>query len=200
MSSPHLYEAVKDLALQKRKQYEVISSSLGLREVRKIYKSEGIKIQICEGKLRNLRAAYMNDEHGCDVILNGRLPKEAKLFSLLHELKHHYLDSSGLNELVCLKEYGQEPETEISAEIFAAEFIWPTHEFVEMISDFGITKNNFSPELLIAFKRQAGVTVSYSFLKKRAIFLKLATHDQLKHIQFQKLEEQIYGKPFWYRR
>ncbi len=196
-SKQKLYERVKDLALQKRREYGVLSQSFGLREVRNIYKNEGISIFTSRAKLRNLRAAYMNDGDGCDVILNGKLPREARLFSLLHELKHHYLDSDKLGEMVCLREYNEQPEIEISAEIFAAEFIWPDYEFSEMITDFGITSKNFSPELLISFKRQAGVNVSYSFLKKRVQFHRLATPDQLQHIQFQKLEEEIYGKPYW---
>lgn len=195
-----IYETVKKLALQKREQYGVVTGQTNLSFIRRIYKAEGIHIHYCPQRLHNLRAAYFSDGGDLDVLLNKSLPDEAKIFSLVHELKHHYLDKCDMDELsFCLKQYGDEPLVEKSAEVFAAEFIWPESEFAEAIYDFGLNVGNCSPENIVRFKLGHAVPISYQFLKKRLKRLRIITDSSYDNVKFLKLQEEIYGKPYYKR-
>src|SRR5439155_22703767 len=89
-------EALKALAREKRRTFGITTSTMGLREVRRIYRAEGITIDLWPHKLRKLRAAYFpNDGDPC-VLLKKNMPVEPRLFSLLHELKHHFVDRNAL--------------------------------------------------------------------------------------------------------
>lgn len=194
------YETAKGLAREKRLLYSVDSKKINLSGLRKIYKQEGVKITLdASQKLRNMKAAYFNDEDGVDVFLNPKLPIEARLFALVHELKHHYLDANGESVWSCLKAYNEEPLVEKTAEVFAAEFIWPESDFQSNISDFGITKENCTPENVIGFKRAMRIPVSYMFIKKRLEWFKLIDKGSFDKIKFQTLEHKIYGLPFYLR-
>src|SRR6478735_7171325 len=85
------YEALKQLAREKRAQYGVQTGTLNLVVVRKIYSAEGIRIDSWKFP-RTIRAAYMCDDSDPSVAISNTLPREPKLFSLVHELKHHYTD------------------------------------------------------------------------------------------------------------
>src|SRR5258708_39670782 len=91
MTSRPDYDALKLLARQKRAEYDVTTATLNLIVVRKIYSAEGIRIDPWKFP-RTIRAAYMCDDSDPSVAINKTLPREPKLFSLVHELKHHYLD------------------------------------------------------------------------------------------------------------
>ena len=86
-----LYDDVRALAETKRKLYSVATETLNLNVIRRIYKEEGIKIDHWKFG-RRIRAVYMCDDGDPSVAVNETLPREPKLFSLVHELKHHYLD------------------------------------------------------------------------------------------------------------
>ncbi len=194
------YEKMKSLARQKRDLYSIGQKIIGLSDIRRIYKTEGIKIYLADGRSKNLRAAYYNDNDGCDVYLNGRLPKEARIFSLIHELKHHYEDRARLQTTVpCCLKYGQEPEIEISAEIFAAEFIWPEQEFRQAVQGYGITSANCCPERVVHFKRTFTMPVSYTFIVKRLEWFGIIPKGKFNKVKFKNLEYLIYGKPFFLR-
>lgn len=200
MDSQDQYEIAKSLAREKRLLYSVQSERVNLTALRKIYTQEGIKIKLAEPrKLRNLKAAYFNDEDGIDVFLNPKLPNEAKLFALVHELKHHYIDANGEGVWSCLKSYGDEPIIEKTAEVFAAEFIWPENDFITSISDYGITRVNCTAENVINFKRAIKIPVSYMFIKKRLEWFKLIDKGSMNNVKFQTLEREMYGLPFYLR-
>jgi Zn-dependent peptidase ImmA (M78 family) len=201
MDRQEQYEKAKSLAREKRLLYLVHSETINLSCLRKIYSQEGIKIKLAEPKrLRKLKAAYFNDENGIDVFLNPKLPNEAKLFALVHELKHHYVDANGEDVWSCLKSYGEEPLIEKTAEVFAAEFIWPENDFFTAISDYGITKENCSAENVIGFKRAIKIPVSYTFIKKRLEWFRLIDKGSMNDVKFQTLEHKMYGLPFYLRR
>src|SRR5581483_10417288 len=82
------YQQMRVLALEKRAQHHVETSSLNLLTMQRIYKEEGIRIDRWDLKGRKIRAAYFCDDGDCSVLLNKNLPREPKLFSLAHELKH----------------------------------------------------------------------------------------------------------------
>lgn len=194
------YENIKKLAREKRAQYGIISTDISLSLVRKIYRQEGITIKLAkEKKLRKLKAAYCNDEDGIDVLLNPQLPKETRIFALIHELKHHYVDANGKDAL-CLKAYNEEPLTEKVAEVFAAEFIWPEKEFQSAANSFGLKNGDCSQEDIVKFRRWVNIPVSYKFILKRLEWFKIIGNGQYDKVKFTLVEYAIFGKPFYLRR
>jgi hypothetical protein len=85
------YEDLKALARDKRAVYRVVTSAFGLREARKIYQSEGIRLDYWPLPYK-IKALYMCADGDCSVAVQRALPDEPKLFVLIHELKHHYCD------------------------------------------------------------------------------------------------------------
>ena len=200
LDTNNCYDIVKKLAQEKRQLFDIKTGDVSLSKLRSIYKQEGIRIDQTHLKIRNLRAAYFNDTNGCSVLLNKKLPKPAKIFSLTHELKHHYLDKQKLGEgIFCSLSYGNEPLIEKTAEVFAAEFIWPQDEFLSVANSFGI-KIGCLPEEIISFKRSITLPISYKFLQKRLEFFNFISKGQYKNVKFQKLERDLYGIPFYLRK
>lgn len=191
------YEHAIQLAKEKRSVFGIKTGDVTLSKLRQIYRQEKIKIDMSCGKIRNLRAAYFNDDNGCSVLLNRKLPKPARIFSLAHELKHHFTDQHILGKgIYCSISYKNEPLIEKTAELFAAELIWPEDEFLPMTTNFGIVAG-CTPEDIVRFKRYLSLPISYQFLKKRFTWFKFIDKDQYKKIQFQKLEQSMYGVPFY---
>ena len=191
------YETVKQLAHEKRAQYCVETTTLNLVVVRRIYSAEGIRIDPWKFP-RTIRAAYMCDDSDASVAISKTLPREPKLFSLVHELKHHYMDRNLIeNGQIRCGDYNENQVVEIAAEVFAAEFIYPEAEFLEKVSALGIQPGSCSPRDVVRLKRECGACVSYQFLRKRLVRLQFAPASVFDGIQFQKLEEQIYGLPIY---
>jgi Zn-dependent peptidase ImmA (M78 family) len=198
------YEALKRLALLKRGQYGVSTASLNLVVVRKIYSGEGIRIDPWKFPA-TIRAAYMSDDNDPSVAINKTLPREPKLFSLVHELKHHYVDRLLIeNGQIRCGDYNQNQVIEVGAEVFAAEFIYPESEFLDRVKSLNIRPGKCSPEEVVRLKRECEACVSYQFLRKRLIRLGFADSQAFDKVQFQKLEEHIYGLPIykqeWFKR
>lgn len=147
---------------------------------------------------RKIRAAYFCDGDDCSVLLNKNLPREPKIFSLVHELKHHFIDRDLIeNGEVKCGDYNANKEIEIGAEVFAAEFIFPEKEMREIIRLMGITSANCEPQNIIDIKRAKYAPVSYKFITKRFEFFGLISPGAYDHVKFEKLEEEIYGKPIY---
>src|SRR6266404_3351148 len=89
------YEDLKALARTKRAEHAVDTAAFGLREVRVIFRAEGIRIDHYPLPSK-IKALYMCADDECSVAIQQRLPKQPKLFALLHELKHHFLDREAL--------------------------------------------------------------------------------------------------------
>ena len=87
---------------------------------------------------------------------------------------------------------------EKGAEVFAAEFIYPEAEFEGDLDNLGLTVSQ--PADVVAFKRSCRARVSYRFICKRLERLQRISPGQFDGIQFQKLEEQIHGIPFYRQR
>lgn len=197
------YQALKLLARQKREQFGITTKSLNLTTVKGIYRSEGIIID--PWKLSSkIRAVYMCDENDPSVMLNKGLPKEPRLFTLIHELKHHFCDREilELGQIRC-GDYNANREIEIGAEVFAAEFIYPEAEFLTLAQQMELTSSQVTAEDIVRFKRQMSATVSYQFLRKRFEFLNLAPRGKYAKVKFAVLEEQMFGPPIykqaWFR-
>jgi Zn-dependent peptidase ImmA (M78 family) len=81
----------------------------------------------------------MCDDDYYSVAVQKRLPDEPKLFALIHELKHHYVDQNVvINGGMYCGDYNQNEVIEIGAEVFAAEFIYPEREFASDIAALGV--------------------------------------------------------------
>lgn len=193
------YEDLKLLALEKRAVYKVNTASFGLREVRSIYKKEGVRIDLWPPLSYKIKALYMCDDGDCSVALQPRLPYEPKLFALIHELKHHYRDRAALGSgVIHCGDYDANELIEKGAEVFAAEFIYPENEFAADFDSLGLTLRQ--PSDVVTFKRSCKAKVSYRFICKRLERLGRITPGQFGNIQFQKLEEKLWGVPFYRRR
>ncbi|MEK6289219.1 MAG: ImmA/IrrE family metallo-endopeptidase [Acidobacteriota bacterium] len=198
MSRSIYYAEMRSLAQAKRAQYNVETAALNLRFVQGIYRNEGIKIDYWDTKRRKIRAAYFCDDGDFSVMINKSLPREPKLFALVHELKHHYKDQLLIQagEIRC-GDYNAGELIEKGAEVFAAEFIYPEAEMQLLLEELAITTENCSPESLVEVKRTCGAVVSYTFLVKRFEWLDLIERGEYSKVQFTKLEESIYGPAFY---
>jgi len=198
-----LYDEVRILAQNKRDLYGVKTDTLNLNVLRKIYREEGIKIDHWKFGW-TIRAVYMCDDGEPSVAVNKSLPREPKLFSLVHELKHHYLDRNLIeNGTIKCGDYNANELIEKTAEVFAAEFIYPEAEFLSLVDSFQIQKGKCTKEQVVDLKRASSACISYQFLQKRLIRLGFAPAAGFEKVQFTKLEEEMYGTPIykkqWFR-
>lgn len=197
MTRSEYYSAMKLLAQEKRKHYGLTTDNIKIPVFQRIYKQEGIKIDRRKEISPKIRAAYFCDS-GCSVLLNNKLPREQKLFSLAHELKHHFVDQELIQncEIQC-GDYNANEVLEIGAEVFAAELIFPESEMRELIKSLGIDRNNCVKKSVIDIKRATSAPISYRFVVKRLERFNLISKDAFEGTQFKKLEEQIYGLPIY---
>ncbi len=199
MMSRHAhYQDLKSLAREKREHYGVVTEAFGLRELRRIYKAEGIRIDYFPLPYR-IKALYMCADGDCSVAVQRKLPDEPKLFALVHELKHHYRDRDALGEgIIHCGDYNMNEVIEIGAEVFAAEFIYPESEFAEDIAGHHVS--SWTAEDIVHLKRSCKARVSYRFICKRLEQLRFIRRGAFDRVQFQKLEDSMYGVPFYRRR
>jgi Zn-dependent peptidase ImmA (M78 family) len=191
------YEQLKSLASQKRSEYGVVTTEFGLQKVRSIYRDEGITLDYRATKPK-IRAIYMCDDDDPSVMINKALPEEPKLFSLVHELKHHYLDRSVIEQgQIKCGDYNANQDIEIAAEVFAAEFIYPESEFLALARDMGLLPGKVTAGDMVRFKRACGAKVSYTFLRKRFERLRFVQAGLLAKVQFKNLEEKMFGTPIY---
>lgn len=198
MSRHAYYENLKSLAREKRVAYGVATEALGLREIRHIYKSEGIRIDPWPLP-RRIKALYMSADGDYSVAIQQSLPNEPKIFALLHELKHHYVDQEALAAgTIACGDFNANELIEIGAEVFAAEFIYPEQEFAEDLHELRVPA--WTPEEIVRLKRGCKARVSYMYLCKRLVRLGFVRHEDIEEVEFRKLEERLYGAPFYRRR
>lgn len=198
------YTRLKALASEKRVAYNVVTEKLGLQSIRGIYKAEGITIDLWDVPAR-IRGAYMCDDGDPSVLINRNLPKEPRIFAMVHELKHHYCDRSAITkgQIKC-GDYNANEAIEIGAEVFAAEFIFPEEEFLKALKAEGIEAGKCQAEDVVRLKKSCGAPVSYKFLQKRLERFEIIESGAFAEVQFQKLEEQVFGVPIykqdWFKR
>jgi Zn-dependent peptidase ImmA (M78 family) len=195
MTRDEYFEGLKALAREKRTHHAVKTTSFGLREIRQIYKREGIKIDPWPLPSK-VKAMYMCANGDYSVAVQRKLPDEPKLFALVHELKHHYVDQEQIeNGVVLCGDYNQNELIEIGAEVFAAEFIYPEKEFAELVKSSGIS--TWRAEDIVLLKRLIRAKVSYMFVRKRLERLGLITRGEFATVKFKKLEDDMFGVPYW---
>jgi hypothetical protein len=192
------YEGLKALADEKRTLYGVNTAAFGLRETRRIYKQEHIHIDPWPLPSK-IKALYMCADGDSSVAIQRTLPDEPKLFALVHELKHHYRDREMLGAgVIHCGDYNANELIEKGAEVFSAEFIYPEAEFAEDLRLWGV--NTWDAANVVHFKRQCKAKVSYKFICKRLGWLRLVGPGEFDGVKFKKLEDEMYGVPFYRRK
>jgi len=188
---------MRNLALETRAKYALTSPRVLKSDMRRIYKDQGIHIDLWPYKLKKLRGAYFNDEGGPSVMLAKGLPDDPMIFTMGHELKHHLVDRDSVVALC--DPSNQKEEIEIGAEIFAAELIYPESMFCDDLARLGASLGRCTPQQIVTLKRETQTTLSYQGLAKRAEFLGYCEAGSLKKVAWKKLEESIYGMPLYKR-
>ncbi len=190
------YEELKSDARALRAAHGLTTPRVLRSDMRRIYGFYGIKIDLWPHKLKNLRGAFFNDDLGPTVMLDKSLPDDPMIFTMGHELKH-FLKDKNLTVTYCNDKNITQP-IEIGAEIFAAELIFPEQDFVDLMNEMGVNENCCTPEQLVQLKNDTKTTLSYQGLTKRAERFQFAKPGSLNNVRWKKLEEEIYGVP-WYK-
>ncbi|MBM3210446.1 ImmA/IrrE family metallo-endopeptidase [Candidatus Saccharibacteria bacterium] len=197
------YKKMETLAHEQRALFNISGARISRTEFRKIYKHYGIGIDQWPmagmgGKaFKKLRGVYFPDLSGIPAVLIARLPDEPYIFTLAHELKHHLMDRDSVGAF-CLTQV-QDELKEIGAEVFAAEFIYPTSMFHEDLDKMDVVKGSCTARDLVVLKHQTATSLSYAALVKRAEFTGYAAKKSLPRTGWKKLEERIYGEPIYKR-
>lgn len=191
------YRQMKLLAEQKRVEFNVASKKMGLKLIREVYKIECIKIDYQNLKSSRIRASYFCEDGDCSVLVKKNLPAVQRLFALTHELKHHFVDRESIeNGKFECGNYNKNKKIEIGAEVFAAEFIFPELEMRQSLADFGITKETITPKKIVEYKKNCGIPISYTFIKKRITWFRLIKNGEYDNVKFQSIEEGLFPNPF----
>lgn len=189
------YEEVKALARDVRAEYSLETYRVRKSDLRRIYRTLGIRIDIRKERFKKLRGAYFDDDLGPTVMV-VQLPDEPMIFTLGHELKHHLVDR-GRGRVECSWDSDSAP-IEIGAEIFAAELIFPESDYAVRLSEV-VDGRTCVPEDIVRLKHDTGTTLSYAGLAKRAEFLRLAPQGAFAKVRWKALEEAIFGEPSYKR-
>lgn len=197
MTRTAYYNEMKALALSVRKKYGLTTPRVLRSDLRRIYRDQGIHIDLWAGKLKRLRGAYFHDDLGTTVMLQRGLPSDPMVFTMAHELKHHLVDQ-GVGMVYC-DPSNQDQMIEIGAEVFAAELIFPEEDFAQWMEDLGVALGQCEPAHVVRLKRESRTTLSYAGLVKRAEFMGYADEGALEGVKWKKLEEEIYGEPVYKR-
>ena len=204
VSNTEYYNLLKKAARETREKSSLTSSTVSLSTLRDVYKAEGIRIDYWPYKLRKIRGAYLIIGDQPCVLINERIkPKEPRIFVMAHELKHHLVDHELAKRVVlgCQEVSWSEGSTiEIGAEIFASELIYPEEEFVSQAKGAGLEAGKCQAADVVLFKRICPAPVSYSFLVKRLEWFGFIRKGEFSRVQFQKLEESMFGVPYFRRK
>jgi Zn-dependent peptidase ImmA (M78 family) len=164
----------------------------------KVYRAEGIERIDFWPNLRQIRAAYFNDECGVSVMLARGLPDEPTIFSMAHELKHHLVDKDLMISLCAPVDNARIADDrnaiEIGAEVFAAEFIYPEADFVR---DFEKIGGPCNPKALVRLKEATSTSLSYQAMVKRSLRLGLLHYtDEFRFevVHWGLLESKLFGR------
>lgn len=195
MNRSEYYAEMKQLARATRERYDLTTPRVQRSDMRRIYRDQGMQIDLWPHRLREVRGAYFNDELGATVMLVRGLPEDPMVFTMAHELKHHLVDRD--LPVACCSDRNANQHIEIGAEIFAAELIYPEQDFVDALAARGVTRGHCTAESIVRLKRETRTTLSYAGLTKRATFLGFAAAGAFEGVRWRKLEEQIFGEPVY---
>lgn len=187
------YQYLKKRAREIRAQFGLTTPKVGRAEMRRIYRAHGIKIDKSP-LAKNILGAYFNDENGVSVLINSNLPIEPTIFTMGHELKHHLEDR--VSTLKNCTDGEIDDPIEIGAGVFSAELIFPESDFIIWLDKKKVPFGKCTPTDIVRMKHETQTTISYSSLKKRAVYLGYAGEDIFRGVKWITLAESIYGIPF----
>jgi len=203
MTAFQYYEDLKKLARDQRAFFGLKSSRMTITQMRKIYQYHGVSFDLWpfpgieRPPLKSLRGAYLSLDEGPCVFVSRKLPAPQRIFTMAHELKHHLVDKDTVDSF-CYEE-NVPALIEKGAEVFAAELIYPEADFAKDLKSRGIKIGECTAEDIVHLKHQNETTLSYTSLAKRAEFLGFAPPKSLPTTGWLKLEESLYGIPFYRR-
>lgn len=189
---------MKALARETRKTYGIEGPRVLRTDMKRIFKAEAITLDYWPGRLKKIRGAYFNDENGANIMIRKDLPPDPCVFTMAHELKHHLVDKA--QALLACEETPVNQMIEIGAEVFAAEFLFPEACFREEMERIGVPAMKCDAKALIQVKRDTQTTLSYAGLCKLAVWLHYAAEGSLPKAGWKKLEEEMFGIPFYRRK
>lgn len=199
MSRRGYYDELKARARELREQYGLVTPRVLRSDLRRIYAEEGIQIDLWDG-FRKLRGAYLYDEEvGPSVLLQRGLPTEPLIFTMGHELKHHFCDRAEGEGVSLCSDANVTEAREIGAEIFAAELIYPDEDFFRDLEERRIGRGECDAAAIVRLKRSTGTTLSHTSLAKRATLFGYALSGSLDRVRWKKLEEDLFGEPVYKR-
>lgn len=196
-SDNEYYNSMRELAELVRRKHGIHDKKMGLRLMRQVYKKEGIRIDPARKKMKKVRGAYFCEDGDYSVLISP-LPNEPKLFTLAHELKHHLVDQN-LLMISCVDVTTKSDRIEIGAEVFAADFIFPTPHFIQCLEKMNITNRNCKAEDVCRLKEEYEIPLSYQSICKRLYILKVVQWGNFDGIKFTKVHESLYGEPVYKR-
>lgn len=199
MGRVEYYERMRQLARNKRAQHNLSTTEVSISAVNGIYKDEGIRLDLWDGRLRKVKAAYFWEDGEASVMVKRSLPPVPRLFAQVHELKHHYEDRDHFL-LGCCEVTDRSPVIEIAAEEFAAEFIYPVDEFEALLDVMAIRQGNCKPEDVVYFRGACPARISYAFICKRLERLQIIARGEFARVEFQNLQDRLLGVPSFRRR
>lgn len=186
------------LAREQRKKYAISGPRVLRNDMRRIFREEGIRIDYWDRPMKKIRGAYFNDDIGATVMVLKSLPTDPCVFTLAHEFKHHLADRA-VGLVMCESTPASEM-IEIGAEVFAAEFLFPEECFKALMNQMEVGLLCCTAESLVRLKHDTKTTLSYTGLAKLAVRLGFASDGSLPKTGWRKLEEQLYGVPYFRRR
>lgn len=189
MTRTEYYHIVKAKAREIRAEFGITGAQIRLSQIKEICKKLGIRVEYWQGKLRVVRGVYTCDDGPC-IMVSKLLPDEQKIFTIAHELKHHFFDQD-----VSHPSFPEKAALEISAEIFAVELIFPDAEFLSFTAAMGIVPSGGTARDIILLKNGSQTCLSYGSLAKRMVFHGLATPESVNKVPWIKLAEEVLGEP-----
>lgn len=188
------YNEARRCAQETRSRKQIDGFKVGIRDIQRIYREENITYDLvpnsrCPFEFKKIQGMYVADEDGTTIVINKRLPKDPRVFTMAHELKHHYMDSDK-GEIICYNENSS--MIEIGANVFAAEFVLPDALFKEGLCCVGCNRV-CKPEHLIRLKIGSGTSLSYEGLVKKAVWLDLGIEEDLKKVKYFNLAKKLFG-------
>lgn len=162
----HYFEVVKALARKTREQFGLRTVRVTVSDLRRIYRTRNIRIDLWPHRFKTLKAAYFNDELGMNVLVPKGVSRDHLVFLLAHELKHHLLDAG--TPLTCCISSDESSVRERSADLFACELVYPGNQFESDLRRMGIGPGRGSEEALARLRGETRTTLSHAVLVKRA--------------------------------
>ena len=190
------YQEMKALARSIRAKYGITCFRVLPNTLKQILKAEGVHYIDLRTLPKKVRGAYFYEPNNISVLIQKGLPRDPYAFTLAHELKHNLVDRGNGIQLFCTVMNINE-HVEIGAEVFAAEFLFPEEDFMRELKSMLPEGKAINPKIVVTFKKKFDTTLSYQGIVKRLEYLQLIRKDEYKKIQWKKLEEEVFGVPYY---